>query len=246
MKKLLALLLSSALLVAPAASTSITTTGAGVGRAPLTTLTFVSGTGVDAASITIPVGGATGDFAVIYDMASNADCGTAPTTPTGWTQIFQKTLNLNSGDPGDCNTITAWGKILAAGEPGSSITGSDWTTAAGARRKIVQVFRPGPSVAVGFTINDLQEQTGIAGDPTSQTIASATGPVPLVTQAMYRGAAGGYTQTHTPAQDGETASGTTAFVRYKIYTSSPANITAVDMTDSGIHNSLLTYYVTFN
>ena len=46
----------------------------------------------------------------------------------------------------------------------------------------------------------------------------------------------------SPAKDGEVANGTTPYLAYKVYNSSPANV-SVDMDDEGDGNTLQSCYI---
>ncbi len=208
-----------------------------VGNA-ITTITFVASAGANAATITIPAGAQAGDVAVLFDLAHSTSVAAAPTsvTPANWTLIKETNEAVSRGS----RAITSY-KILAAGEPGSSVTGMNDDR----EDKVMLVFRG--NVAVVTVTPSVWNGESTDGDPASQSVAASGGAAPLV----VLGCAGDDNSnasfaTASPAFDGTgTATDLDAIMGYKIYNSAPADHT-IDMADLGSNNALHSGYLQFS
>ncbi len=93
----------------------------------------------------------------------------------------------------------------------------------------------------GIAIQSLNGEA-TAVDPTSQSVTSGSGTLPLFVLGIYASNADLLTPSFSPSEDAEIqASGDFLRVKYKIYNASPANVT-VDMGDDG-NNIMQSFYV---
>lgn len=205
------------------------------------TVSFVAGAGVDANTITIPASAQAGDIAVLFDAAADSAAFTINTTISGWTKVISEYALNPGGAGGSAQHQQVFVKVLSAGEPGTSITGSSVTTAPGGRRKAMAVFRRSTSIS-SFTFSGYTFEYN-ASAPANRTITSSSGTAPVIAIALYRigGSANGF--TFTPTQDGAQNGGAdTALMRWKLFNTSPSNIT-IGMGDGGF-NYLGGFYLT--
>lgn len=181
--------------------------------------------------IVIPATARAGDFAVLVDLGSSIG---EPTNvvPTNWTQI------QTEGD-GSTTRITTSGKILVAGDAGSTITGIN----ASDDQKVMLVFR-GAQPFNTFTPSTWNEQV-TGGNPSQQTVSAAG----VATPVLVIGAAGEADDgpvafsVATPAFDALVDVGAPDLrVGYKIYNGGPADH-SIDMADIGNGNALVSGYV---
>jgi hypothetical protein len=141
----------------------------GSGGSPLS-FTFVDyGSSTDSASVTIPVSAQTGDIAVLFDSTATG----APALPSGWTSIYSNDATFE---------VTVSYKILASGEPGTTITGhsSNLTYAL----KQILIFRPSNSIST-VTIGSFVTSGEISTTPAVQTINAGTS-TPTIVFGMIR------------------------------------------------------------
>lgn len=194
------------------------------------TIAFRSSATSTASTITAPSDIVAGDLLVIYDRATNTSGLPTSVVPSGFTSILdQGTENLR-------RTICSF-KIASGSEAGTSITGMNGTSA---NIKIMMVFSTnGATSAIAY---DVEFQSTDA-DPTAQTITSSSGSPPLVAFAFIRQVTT-TSQSFSPTQDGTVVNGQNTGY-YKIYNSSPANIT-VDCGDGGNANALMSFYIEVN
>ena len=199
-------------------------------------LSYIDSTTSSAATITASNSIQRGDLLVLVQRGTGASV--ADVTPTGFTNIGSATLSTT-------DVISAKYKIATGQENGQSITG---VNAASVNRKFLLVFRgSGPLTSV--TPADYAGEV-TDGDPATQTINASGQTTPLVAIAAYNTAALGtidprtFTVGGSEASDGELSigAGTFSYCKYKIYNSSPADIT-VDMEDEGTKNGLQSFYI---
>ena len=205
-------------------------------------ISFVTSATIDAASIGIPATAQTGDFCVFYDAPAKLTSGVpiasvTPTGVTGWTA-----LSLYNSVPRNDIAIFAWGKILQSGDAGASVTGTNTAATTGYRRKTVLVFRRSTGFFTSFSAALSVNNEGTSGNPAAQTVTSGSGISPLLVLSTARGTQAIVSYTFTPTQDGSISNGTTVVSRYKIYNSSPSNVT-VDCGDVGDSTMLQSFYV---
>ena len=195
----------------------------------LTTLSFIASTIADADSITAPASINSGDLLVMFDYSGKPSGGG---TPTGFTNIFD-----TSGAYVD---IIASYKIADGTEDSSSITG---LTGGYAGLKIIQQFR-GDDTISSISAQDIASQV-TDGDPSTQTCNASLGSSPLIVFGMYGSHDTISTRTFSPTEDGETdntGSAEQLHAKYKIYNSSPADVT-IDMGAVDFQNALGSFYL---
>ncbi len=203
---------------------------------PPTSMSFAaSNAASNVSSITAPADIAAGDLIVCYNWHRDAIGGVPATAvPSGFTEIS------NVNDAGDARVILSY-KLATGAEGSSTLNGMSSATGDGAM--IVTVFR-GDNPAGVLTVRDPDGQiTNLA--PTDQTIAAASGAVPLVVLAGYASGNDIGTIGFTPAQDATlsaTAGASLIRFRYKVYNSNPAD-TTVTKNDSGADNVLQSCYI---
>lgn len=195
---------------------------------------FASAVSSSSATVTMPASVASNDLAIVCDYCFDTVTPTE-VVPSGFT-LFGTSLTQTVGV--NIRRVLSY-KVLAGSEGGSSLTGmnSGFT-----RNKSILVFRSSVAGTWG-TPQDIAEFLD-AGNPTSQTIN--VGSAPLVAVAYYNVLSGTLSpRSFSPSEDAEvTVDGTIAYAKYKIYNSSPSNIT-VDSEDEGNGNHLSSFYVAF-
>lgn len=186
-----------------------------VSRTPKT-LAYVDYVASGTDTITIPAAAAAGDLAILYDLARSIASAPTLVTPSGWT-----TLSALQRSP--VSAVLSY-KILAAGEPGSTITGMNGNIA---DVKTLVVLRATPALA-GVTVTDINEQA-TTGNPNAQTIEALTS-YPYVVYGVCGGrdalpawASAWYSDTWWAAYQR---------VGYRIYNAAGASC-SVDCNDSG-------------
>jgi hypothetical protein len=107
-------------------------------------------------------------------------------------------------------------------------------------RKALYVFRGNAPITMASALSIAS--TFIAEDPAPQVVSASGGVVPLIVLCGYRGALDVDPRSFTPSKDGEINPTTTVYLAYKIYNSSPADVT-VDMDDEGNGNALVSCYI---
>jgi hypothetical protein len=191
-------------------------------------LAFRSSATSTGSTIVAPSDIVAGDLLVMYD---NVSASSIPTTvvPAGFTSILNNTV-------GTIRRCICSYKIATGSEAGTTITGLSGT--GGALAKILHVYSTnGATTGTVRSIN--YEQTD--ADPAAQTITSGSGVAPLVAINFIRNTSPTPTNTMTPTQDGNVQNGG-HYSYYKIYNSSPANVT-VDTNDGGLVNMLMSFYI---
>jgi hypothetical protein len=192
-------------------------------------LVLVDSAQSSATTITIPATAQAGDVAILFDVAINPTLNATPPTdvvPTGWTGIITES--------GSITRARISRKILAAGEPGSSITGMNGLSS---DDKVMLVFRNTSAITAVSAEDWAVEIT--TGNPASQTVNASGQTAPLIVfgMAFISGGTGAFS-TQSPSFDATiTGADEDILLGYKIYESSPANHT-VDMNDLGNINVL--------
>lgn len=193
----------------------------------VSSLSFVASATSASSTITIPATAQAGDVAILYDVANS---GSTPTsvTPTGWTAVRSDSATFSRQ-----NSSAA---ILSASDAGATITGmtgSNWVN------KSLIVVRPNIPATAIVAAGANGEIT--ASTPTDQTVSASAGSIPLVVVAGYtvNGTLG--TLTFSPSQDATVSNGIFQRLRYKIYNSTPADVT-VGMADGGT-NWMQSFYL---
>lgn len=201
---------------------------------------FGSSTADSSSTFDVPASVLAGDLIVVLDLSTH-NSGSAPTTvvPTDFTSI----VNTLAPD-GDQRQILSY-KLAVGTEGGTTLTGMEDDGVTVRACKCLYVFRRSP-VAGSLTVAGVVS-TSVNTNPAAQNITASSGVVPLVV-------IGGYgcfnspisPRTFTPAKDGEIfgmiGSDDTMYLAYKIYNSSPANV-SIDMDDEGSGNTLQGCYI---
>lgn len=198
------------------------------------TLSFFGSATSTAETVTAPANINAGDLLILSDY-SYKDLG-VPTEviPTGFTKI---TGANNSG--GDDNLrVTISYKIADGTEGGTSITGMLGDT----DDKVLIVIRQNVAIS-SISTGDIDiEMT--TGNPAQQVCAAGAGAAPLVVFATYAAfnSISGFSRNFSPSADAEINSSNFHYTKYKLYNSSPANIT-IDIADSGNETCLASFYL---
>jgi hypothetical protein len=181
------------------------------------------------ASITQPVGIQAGDLIIFANLATNSP-PPAATVPSGYTQL----LTISNS----ASRVVLSYKIADGTEGGNNVTGM--TTPGGVRGGIV-VYRPNRSIVSVSGSDPALEIT--SGNPVSQTVNASVAIPPVIIIGLYWALSGAIDpRTMSPAKDGEVNAGTTFYLAWKLYASSPQD-TSVDMDDEGFSNIVFSAYV---
>lgn len=187
--------------------------------------------GINVTSITAPNNISQGDILIFFDRALTSGGGAAPTTaiPSGFTSIN----NITSGSR---KQIVSY-KEANGTESLSTLTGMNST---GANIKRCVVFSTN-IVNPTLTVQSINGQMTDSA-PSNQTITAGSSSNPLVAIA-YLGQTTFSSFTFTPTEDASIPDATTNNqVKYKIYNTSPSNIT-VTAGDGGLTNGLQSFYI---
>jgi hypothetical protein len=192
------------------------------------------------ADVVVPSGVAADDILIFYQN-SYQNAGT-PTdvTASGFTDVSNLTLG------GTTNARFKVSYKRAVGTEGGT-TLSPVVGAQGNRRRLL-VLRPNRPYS-SLTVGGLNEVL-TASDPSSQTILSGAQAAPVIAIGCAgRDGSGANppSASMSPSEDGiaNAASNTQAAIYYKIFNSSPANVT-FDMGDDGAYNGLASFYMVAN
>jgi hypothetical protein len=199
------------------------------GGAP-TTITQVDSATSTASTITVPASVIAGDLLVLLDLAF----GSAPVAnvPTDFLTIN----NLSDGS--NARQLVSY-KLADGSEASASLTGI--STAGNTFRKSLYVMR-GNSPALLATLAGVNSEF-TSGNPSAQNVTASGGTPPLVVFGCYGCPAQTIDpRTMSPAKDGEISPQVSSYLAYKIYNSSPADV-SVDMDDEGVANFLQSFYI---
>jgi hypothetical protein len=193
---------------------------------------FASATST-AATINFPASIIAGDLIVLLDFAADAASIPTEVVPTNFTQIGTSLALANRRQVASYK--------LALGTESGALTGMDGNAS---DQKAMYVFRLN-NIATSLTVSTPNAQAA-ATDPTAQNVAASGGVAPLVVFGCYSCAAGAvdprtFTVGGVGAKDGEINASTLAYLAYKIYNTSPADV-SVDMADEGT-NYLKSFYI---
>lgn len=190
-----------------------------------------SSTSVGSDTITLPASVQAGDLIVLFDRSKGFSVPTK-VVPTGFTEV--------RSDSGTNVRATYSYKIAVGGDASAVVTGQ----ASSNQDKVALVFsasRPLTSAVVGFSGGQATD-----GDPTAINITASGGAAPLVVFGAWANSAAAVSpRTSSPAMDAEVTPATDFYTGYKIYNSSPADV-SVDMDDEGAANSLAGFYISVN
>ena len=202
---------------------------------PITSVVAQASATSTGSTITAPADIVAGDLLVLWDVSSNGSgAAAADVVPTGFTRISADTLTVNF-----MRGVLSY-KISDGSEASATITGMDGTAS---DQKQLYVFRG--NVPITDHVVSTPNQQATTGNPAAQTVVASAGVAPLVVLGSY-GSSGAvdprnFTVAAVEAKDGEINASTLAYLAYKIYNTSPADV-VVDMADEG-SNLLASCYI---
>lgn len=193
-------------------------------------IAFRSAANANSQTIVAPNDIEKGDILVLLDRAGSGG-GSTPdlVIPAGFTLIATRTNNTRR------NTLSY--KLADGSEAGATLTGQIHGSG-GNERKVLVVFSAGATSLQLSTFNE--EATD--GNPSPQSVLASEGTPPLVVIAAYMSSGSISPRTFSPAKDGEETRDGSEWLAWKIYNSSPADVT-VDMDDEGNLNTLYSGYI---
>lgn len=173
-------------------------------------------------SATCPSGVQAGDLLVWFNACQKTGSDPGTTTPTGFTQLTNVLFLSGS----NYYRATICYKVASGTEGGTTISGYSVGTATKSAN-ILHFKGPFSNIsASGFG-----GQNSSGGSITNRTVsASGASGVPVMVIACYHDMSGtSVSRTMSPGEDAEingtTASGNKSFIKYKIYSSSPSDVT---------------------
>lgn len=166
-----------------------------------------------------------GDLLVLYDNVA----GSAPSSqvPSGFNTITD--IPYLASRRAVCSY-----KIATGSEAGATLTGMSGSTT---MAKILLVFSTNGATA--GTVKSIQSYYD-DGNPPAQTITSGSGTAPLLVCGFIRSPTGSG-NSMSPTQDGIILNGTVHYGYYKIYNSSPSNVTFD--TGTGNFTTLISFFI---
>lgn len=198
-------------------------TAVATGGDPLTSIVQQASATSAAATIVCPADIQAGDLLVLSDNAFNFSGSPTAVIPAGFTSIVNTVL---TGGVGVQRAIISY-KIANGSEASATLTGMD----ADLERKILLVFRG--DIAIASASPNVFGAEGTTGDPVQQNVSASGATSPLVILASYASVLNAIDpRTFSPAKDGEVAGDTAFYLAWKIYNSSPSDVT-VDMENEG-------------
>lgn len=197
----------------------------------ITSITNPSYATSTASTITAPSDLQMGDLLIIFDCASTAGSPPSTVTPAGFTSIDSQS--------GTSMTDAWYYKIADGSEASQSFTGMNGGYS---NRKLFVVFRANVPI-IGVTVQSKVKQI-TASNPTSKTITSSGGTVPLLSLASWSNQIDSNhisTRTQSPTLT-EVNNTTHQYIGWIPYYTSPADVT-FDMDDEGADNALMGCYL---
>lgn len=190
---------------------------------PVTSLAFhASATATGTGTLTVPATVQAGDILCLKEKGSAVNAA-----PTDYT-VLANTAGI----------VISYKRATAADASATVPSGSSLVTAT--RRELL-VFR-GDVPANSITGHDPAADNQATGNPAAQVVNASGGTPPLIVLASYNSTGTVDPRSFTPAKDAEVNADTTSYFAYKIYNSSPADVT-VDMDDEGSANMLASGYI---
>lgn len=184
-------------------------------------LTFVTSAISTGSTIVIPSDAAIGDLAILFDHAENDHFYPDLVTPTGWTAINNVNAYVS------IRKAALSRKKLVSGDPGATITGMNGNLV---NRKVIAVFRPNNAIGTVTTYDSNTEGTWTA--PASQVLETQTAPYVAIGATWCDSI-----PAWTAWNDGTVDNDYYTRLAYKVYNSSPANVT-VALAEYGEDNIL--------
>lgn len=194
----------------------------------ITTITMQASTTSAASTITVPTCQA-GDVLVLFDRPLGS-APPAPVVPSGWS-------TGNNLSFGNYKMYVSY-KLATGADSGASVTGMNGSIS---NAKMMYVFRPDVAALVltlGSSVSDL---TTTATDAVATTLAGS-GTAPLIVIGSYSRNGPVSPRGMSPAKDGEITA-TNAYLAYKIYNSSPANVTVTTPGNASPNSAQAMYLV---
>jgi hypothetical protein len=203
------------------------------GAAPLTLTQVLSATST-ASTIAVPGGVIPGDLIVLWDASANASGAPASVVPGGFTNIVENSV----GGTGGLRCIIS-AKIAVGTEGGTNLTGLNGSVN---RPKDLYVFRGSSPLTAFLAVDPASEVT--QNNPAAQVVNASGGTPPLIVIAGYYcgQTASVDPRSFSPAKDGEINATAYSYLAYKIYNTSPADVT-VDQDDETGSNQLASCYI---
>ena len=202
------------------------------------TFTFVASATSTTSTISIPAISSVGDFAVLFDSATDILFTPNTVVPSGWSSIS----NVSEVEFSPLETIRSIVsyKSLVSGDPGSSITGMN-AGFFGTDRKIIMVFRPNFSVQ-----NTSILSVNGATNSNSQTITITESQPPILAFAHWASNGTISSRGVSGITMNEVSNTTGQYASYKIFNSNETTSDAtISMSDNGSVQSLQSLYVQF-
>ena len=175
---------------------------------------FVTSAAAFGATITIPAAAQAGDLAVLFDWSIQAS-GPTSVIPAGWTQIGTDL----SGAEGAVKHLASR-KTLAAGEPGTSVTGMSGSLLT----KQLLVFRPSAASAGTWGATASNNQVMASNTPPANQTVSV-GAEPYIVLASWGANIDIVTAGFSPTEDRQIGASGDRLVKFKIFNQSPAAVT---------------------
>jgi len=187
-----------------------------------------------ASTIVVPSNIVVGDVMVLIQRSRGSVTTPVDVTPTGWTDVGAA-VNVSQGVV--LTRVSHKFKVAESSDSGATVTGMNGDAD---NFKILLVFRL-TTTATSVSPQSLAGEM-VGGDPSAQIVTSGGGTTPLIVVASFGEKGGNQTGiSFSPAEDG-IVTNTDIDGYFKIYNSSPANVT-VDLGDGGDGNSLCSFYL---
>lgn len=194
----------------------------------ITIITMQSSTTSTASTITVP-SCQDGDVLVLFDRPIGS-APPAPVTPSGWSAA-------NQSSSGNFKMYVSY-KLATNADSGASVTGMNGSIS---NAKMMYVFRPDIAALVLTLGSTVSNVTSTATDATVTTLAGSA-IAPLVVIGAYSRNGSVSSRGMSPAKDGEITANS-AYLAYKIYNSSAADVTVTTPGGSSVNSAQAMYLV---
>jgi len=217
----------------------------------VSSISFIASTGVNVKTITYPSaasGAQAGDLLIVYYNSATDAVATPPSLSfagSGLTQLAS--YNEYATAAADAGNIYIGYKILTSADLGSTFTP---TTAGPYYVWSCSVFRLNNKSLTSVTSGSVTTNgnAGTIATPSAQTITSSSGTAPLIALGFYSIEGGGNASASTmsPTQTGSVIQFTSHVLRYKIYNSSPQNVTCTYSSTGGTARGMASMYLSLS
>ena len=198
----------------------------------ITSIVMHASTTSTASTIVVPATVQAGDILVLFDRPVSGGLPAA-VVPSGWSAG-------NQSGTGNFRMFVSY-KLAVNADAGATVTGMAGSLS---NAKMMYVFRPDiPALVLtpGSIVSSVVVSPSVA-DPTVTTLAgSATAPLVVIGAYSRNGVIS--PRTMSPAKDGEINASTSAYLAYKIYNSSPANVTVTTPGNTSVQSAQAMYLV---